>query len=329
MNNTTKTVLKIDNLSICFDINEKKCHAIRDLNLTVNAGELVALVGESGCGKTLCASFSMGLGPQTASLEAGSILVNGQDMTQADDAAWNTIRGKDVSMIFQEPMTSLNPLMKVGRQIAENALNRGVPKAEAKNKALEMIRLAGLPDTNRIYNCYPHQLSGGQRQRIMICLALINQPKLLIADEPTTALDVTIQAQVLEIIREMCTKTGTAVLIITHDLGVVSHLCDRTYVMYAGSIVESGPTAQIIQHPKHPYTKGLLACLPDISKKGQRLENIKHSVPPLEKRPEVGCIYANRCNECMDCCTQITPQRIAFGQREIACHKYTLDNLEE
>ena len=163
----------------------------------------------------------------------------------------------------------------------------------------------------------------------MICLALINQPKLLIADEPTTALDVTIQAQVLEIIREMCTKTGTAVLIITHDLGVVSHLCDRTYVMYAGSIVESGSTAQIIQNPKHPYTRGLLACLPDISKKGQRLENIKHSVPPLEKRPEIGCIYANRCDECMDCCKQITPKRIVFGQREIACHKYTLDNLEE
>ena len=207
-------------LPICFDINEKKCHAIRDLNLTVNAGELVALVGESGCGKTLCASFSMGLGPQTASLEQGKILVNGQDMTQADDTAWNTIRGKDVSMIFQEPMTSLNPLMKVGRQIAENATNRGVSKAQAKEKALEMIRLAGLPDAHRIYECYPHQLSGGQRQRIMICLALINQPKLLIADEPTTALDVTIQAQVLEIIREMCTKTGTAVLIITHDLGV-------------------------------------------------------------------------------------------------------------
>lgn len=329
MNNTNKNVLKIDNLSICFDINGKKCHAIRDLNLTVNAGELVALVGESGCGKTLCASFSMGLGPQTASLEQGKILVNGQDMTQADGTAWNTIRGKDVSMIFQEPMTSLNPLMKVGRQIAENATNRGVSKAQAKEKALEMIRLAGLPDAHRIYECYPHQLSGGQRQRIMICLALINQPKLLIADEPTTALDVTIQAQVLEIIREMCTKTGTAVLIITHDLGVVSHLCDRTYVMYAGSIVESGPTAQIIQNPKHPYTRGLLACLPDISKKGQRLENIKHSVPPLEKRPEIGCIYANRCDECMDYCIQITPKRIVFGQREITCHKYTLDNLEE
>ena len=297
MNNTNKNVLKIDNLSICFDINGKKCHAIRDLNLTVNAGELVALVGESGCGKTLCASFSMGLGPQTASLEQGKILVNGQDMTQADDTAWNTIRGKDVSMIFQEPMTSLNPLMKVGRQIAENATNRGVSKAQAKEKALEMIRLAGLPDAHRIYECYPHQLSGGQRQRIMICLALINQPKLLIADE--------------------------------HDLGVVSHLCDRTYVMYAGSIVESGSTAQIIQNPKHPYTRGLLACLPDISKKGQRLENIKHSVPPLEKRPEIGCIYANRCDECMDCCKQITPKRIVFGQREIACHKYTLDNLEE
>ena len=163
MNNTNKNVLKIDNLSICFDINGKKCHAIRDLNLTVNAGELVALVGESGCGKTLCASFSMGLGPQTASLEQGKILVNGQDMTQADDTAWNTIRGKDVSMIFQEPMTSLNPLMKVGRQIAENATNRGVSKAQAKEKALEMIRLAGLPDAHRIYECYPHQLSGGQR----------------------------------------------------------------------------------------------------------------------------------------------------------------------
>lgn len=325
MNNTNENVLAIENLTVSFDIDGKKCPAIKNLSLNVKSGELVALVGESGCGKTLCASFAMGLGPVTAKLDSGKIIINGQDMTNADSNMWNSIRGKDVAMIFQEPMTSLNPLMKVGYQIAENAVNRGVPKELAKEKALEMMRLAGLPDPSRLYNCYPHQLSGGQRQRIMICLALINRPKLLIADEPTTALDVTIQAQVLDIIKDMSRQTGTAVLIITHDLGVVSHLCDRTYVMYAGSIAESGDTKNLINSPKHPYTKGLLGCLPDISKKGQRLQNIKYSVPPLEKRPENGCIYANRCDECMECCTQITPQIVSLKDRQIACHKYAAE----
>ena len=306
MNNTTKTVLKIDNLSICFDINGKKCHAFRDLNLTVNAGELVALVGESGCGKTLCASFSMGLGPQTASLEAGSILVNGQDMTQADDAAWNTIRGKDVSMIFQEPMTSLNPLMKVGRQIAENALNRGVPKAEAKNKALEMIRLAGLPDANRIYNCYPHQLSGGQRQRIMICLALINQPKLLIADEPTTALDVTIQAQILELMKKIQQEEGMSILLITHDLGVVAEMCTRVIVMYAGEIVEEAPVEELFNHPAHPYTEGLIASVPKLGSGVKVLPSIPGSVPDLSMLPK-GCRFAPRCKYATERCRNEEP----------------------
>mgnify|MGYP001397450392 CR=1 FL=1 len=309
MNNTTKTVLKIDNLSICFDINGKKCHAIRDLNLTVNAGELVALVGESGCGKTLCASFSMGLGPQTASLEAGSILVNGQDMTQADDAAWNTIRGKDVSMIFQEPMTSLNPLMKVGRQIAENALNRGVPKAEAKNKALEMIRLAGLPDANRIYNCYPHQLSGGQRQRIMICLALINQPKLLIADEPTTALDVTIQAQILELMQDLQKKLGMAIIIVTHDLGVIADMCDEIIVMYGGRVCERGTAEDIFYRPHHEYTKGLLRSIPNVDKIGEKLIPIPGTPINLLNMPK-GCAFCPRCENAMKICIEEVPQEM-------------------
>lgn len=303
MNNTNKNVLKIDNLSICFDINGKKCHAIRDLNLTVNAGELVALVGESGCGKTLCASFSMGLGPQTASLEQGKILVNGQDMTQADDTAWNTIRGKDVSMIFQEPMTSLNPVLKVGRQVRETLLvhNPTMSKAEAKQRVVEMFQRVGIPEAEKRYDCYPHELSGGLRQRVMIAMAMVCKPKLLIADEPTTALDVTIEAQILRLMKELRDETGMSVLIITHNMGVVAEICDYVYVMYAGKIMEQAETFELFDHTMHPYTKGLLDSIPRIGQNAERLHTIPGVVPNLLHLSQ-GCPFSNRCEYATDQC---------------------------
>ena len=328
---TKEPILSARDVEIQFSLRGRKLTAIRKCSLDLYEGETLAIVGESGSGKSVFTKSFIGMLDANGSIIGGSIMYDGVDISKyKTEKEWMTIRGKKIAMVMQDPMTSLNPLKVVGKQIQESIeLHQGLKGEEAKKEAIEMLRKVGIPNPERRYNQYPHEFSGGMRQRVVIAIAVACRPQILICDEPTTALDVTIQAQVLEIIREMCTKTGTAVLIITHDLGVVSHLCDRTYVMYAGSIVESGSTAQIIQNPKHPYTRGLLACLPDISKKGQRLENIKHSVPPLEKRPEIGCIYANRCDECMDCCKQITPKRIVFGHREIACHKYTLDNLEE
>ncbi len=315
-------VLSIKELSIGFMIEKKPVLAVDGISLMVNEGEMVALVGESGCGKTLTASSILGLHPKTSIISSGEILINGNDMIGASSKEWNSVRGKDVSMIFQEPMTALNPLMKVGKQIAENAINVGISKAEAQKMTLEVLELVGLSDPNRVFSSYPHQLSGGMRQRIMIAMALINKPSLIVADEPTTALDVTIQAQILELIKEMNKKTNTAVMLITHDLGVVKSMCDRAYVMYAGRIVESGRVESLIKSPKHPYTKALLNSIPSFEKRGQTLETIKGIVPPLGKRKMEGCLYCDRCSEKMPICETARPTIKNIEDREIACHLF-------
>ena len=231
-----KPVLSIESLTVDFDLG-KTCHAVRDTSVCIEPGEMVALVGESGCGKTMTALSAIGLQPRNAKIPQGKILFDGSDLRGLNEEQWNQYRGRNIAMIFQEPMTALNPLMKVGRQIAENARIHGDSKEVAKKKALEVMRQVGLPDVERLYNEYPHRLSGGMRQRVMIAMALVNQPELLIADEPTTALDVTIQAQIMELIRDMNRKMGTAVLLISHDLGVIRQMCSRVYIMYAGRVV--------------------------------------------------------------------------------------------
>ena len=248
-----KPVLSIESLTVDFDLG-KTCHAVRDTSVCIEPGEMVALVGESGCGKTMTALSAIGLQPRNAKIPQGKILFDGSDLRGLNEEQWNQYRGRNIAMIFQEPMTALNPLMKVGRQIAENARIHGDSKEVAKKKALEVMRQVGLPDVERLYNEYPHRLSGGMRQRVMIAMALVNQPELLIADEPTTALDVTIQAQIMELIRDMNRKMGTAVLLISHDLGVIRQMCSRVYIMYAGRVVESGETQEVLAHPLHPYT---------------------------------------------------------------------------
>ncbi|MBQ8638603.1 MAG: ABC transporter ATP-binding protein [Lachnospiraceae bacterium] len=295
--------------------------AVSDLNLEIHAGEMVALIGESGCGKSVTALSLMGLWPEEARV-SGSLVMQGENLLAMDSRRWAEYRGSQVSMIFQEPMTALNPLIKVGKQIRENVLvHQHVTRREAKQQVLGMMKQAGLPDVEALYHCYPHQLSGGQRQRIMIAMAMINHPSLLIADEPTTALDVTIQAQIMELMRQMNRELGSAVLLISHDLGVVKNLCSRAYIMYAGHVVESGPVAELLQNPMHPYTRGLVAAIPGPHCRDQELASIPGTVPALNARLQIGCGFCNRCAWKTDICEKETPQLKTVGNRMVRCHR--------
>ncbi len=313
MTDKKEALLSVEGLTVDFPVEGRLCHAVKDVSLRVEPGEMAALVGESGCGKTVTALTAAGLQPDTAVISGGSVLFRGRPVLGLSEEEWSGLRGREMSMIFQEPMTALNPLMKAGRQIAETARLHGASRKEAKKRALEAMERVGLPDAERLYDEYPHRLSGGQRQRVMIAMALIERPALLIADEPTTALDVTIQAQIMELIRELNRELGTAVLLISHDLGVIRDLCDRVYVMYAGQVVESGPVERVLSHPAHPYTAGLLASIPSLEKRGKRLPSIPGAVPPLEMRRETGCPFFNRCDRRQPECAAGVP---AWTERE-------------
>ena len=310
-------VLQIDSLTVDFDLG-KTCHAVRDTSVRVEPGEMVALVGESGCGKTMTALSAIGLQPQNAKIPQGKILFDGSELRGLNEEQWNQYRGRNIAMIFQEPMTALNPLMKVGKQIAENARIHGASKEEAKAKALEVMKQVGLPDVERLYNEYPHRLSGGMRQRVMIAMALVNQPELLIADEPTTALDVTIQAQIMDLLAEIKEETDTAIILITHDLGVVAGMADRVAVMYAGKIVETGTVQDVFYRNAHPYTQALLKSLPTIdSDKKDRLVSIAGTPPDLLNPPK-GCGFAARCKHCMHICKEEQPPEFTVGENHTA-----------
>ena len=312
-----KPVLSIESLTVDFDLG-KTCHAVRDTSVCIEPGEMVALVGESGCGKTMTALSAIGLQPRNAKIPQGKILFDGSDLRGLNEEQWNQYRGRNIAMIFQEPMTALNPLMKVGRQIAENARIHGDSKEVAKKKALEVMRQVGLPDVERLYNEYPHRLSGGMRQRVMIAMALVNQPELLIADEPTTALDVTIQAQIMDLLAEIKEETDTAIILITHDLGVVAGMADRVAVMYAGKIVETGTVEDVFYRNAHPYTQALLKSLPTIdSDKKDRLVSIAGTPPDLLNPPK-GCGFAARCKHCMHICKEEQPPEFTVGENHTA-----------
>ena len=301
-------VLKIENLHVSFDTYAGEVHAVRGVSLHVGEGEVLAIVGESGCGKSVTAQTVMKLNPMPpARIKEGSIDLCGEDIVAANEKKMQDIRGRLVSMIFQDPMTCLNPTMKVGRQLTEAICqHRKLSKDEAKKEAVRLLEMVQIPNAAERAEQYPHEFSGGMRQRAMIAMAMSCEPKLLIADEPTTALDVTIQAQIMQLMAKVREETGTAIILITHDLGVVANLADRVAVMYAGKIVETGTAEDIFYRPKHPYTQALLKSLPTVeTSREEKLVSIAGTPPDLFMPPK-GCEFASRCEHCMKVCKRCT-----------------------
>jgi oligopeptide transport system ATP-binding protein len=302
-------LLEVNNLEVNFKTYGGEVKAVRNVSFHVDKGEIVAIVGESGSGKSVTVQTLMGLIPTPPGIiKNGEVLFEGKDLLKLSKRAMQKMKGSKISMIFQDPMTSLNPTMKIGKQIEEGLLvHQNMKKTEAKKRAIEMIRLVGIPNPEERYNQYPHEFSGGMRQRAMIAIALACNPELLIADEPTTALDVTIQAQVLDLMRDLKEKTDTAIILITHDLGVVAETAERVIVMYAGMMVESGTVHELFENPRHPYTWGLMESIPDhTSSAKERLIPIEGTPPDLFSPPP-GCPFAPRCKYAMEVCLQDMP----------------------
>ena len=306
----TGPLLSIEDLDLRFASDRGELHALHGVSLTVNEGEIVGLVGESGCGKSITAAAVLGLLPMPpARIAGGRIVYKGEDLLTLSDRAMRRIRGPEIAMIFQEPMTALNPVFTIGSQMSDVLCrHQRLSRRAARLKAIDWLNRVGIADAGARVDAYPHQLSGGMRQRVMIAMALSCRPRLLIADEPTTALDVTIQAQVLELMRTLVREEGVAMLLITHDLGVVAETCDRVHVMYCGRVVEQATTRALFAAPRHPYTRGLLECLPRIdgAAVGGRLPTIPGTVPELSKLPP-GCAFAPRCPRVQADCEQAPP----------------------
>lgn len=313
------TVLEIKDLEVELYSEKGPLPVIDKVNLSIKEGEIVGIVGESGCGKSMLASAIMNLLNSPAKIAAGTIFYDGQDMTTLSSKEFQKIRGNEISMIFQEPMTSLNPLMKVGKQIEEAIkAHEKVTNAELKERAIAAIREVGIPQPEKVYHDIPSRLSGGMRQRIMIAMALVCHPKLLICDEPTTALDVTIQAQILRLIKKLRDETNTAVIFISHDMGVIYQMVNRVVVMYAGQFVESAPCKKLFEKPLHPYTIGLQNAIPQINKQQSSLQDIPGSVPMLDNLPE-GCLFAPRCPFAKaECFTKKVPLK-HYGDHNVRC----------
>jgi peptide/nickel transport system ATP-binding protein len=318
-------LLEIENLQTHFRTPDGVNRAVDGLSLTVDAGQTLAIVGESGCGKSVSAMSILRLIPEPPGRIGGRIVFNGRNLLELPRAEMRDIRGNEISMIFQEPMSSLNPVLTVGRQIREPLrLHQGYTRASAHRRAIDMLALVGIPEPERRVEEYPHQMSGGMRQRVMIAMALACNPKLLIADEPTTALDVTVQAQILDLMRDLKRRVGAAILLITHDLGVVAEVAEHVVVMYAGRKVEDAPAVRLFARPRHPYTKGLLGAVPklgsSLSGETSRLAEIPGLVPSLKSRI-AGCVFASRCPEATDVCRKAAPALEAKAASHwVACH---------
>lgn len=314
-------LLEVNNLHVSFKTYGDEVQAVRGVTFQVKAGETIAIVGESGCGKSVTAKTIMKLLPQQALIKNGEILLNGMNVLPKKEKEMQRIRGNDIGMIFQDPMTSLNPTSKIGYQIAEGLMKHKKMRIKvALDQAIKMLETVGIPLPEKRIHQYPHEFSGGMRQRVMIAIALACQPKLLIADEPTTALDVTIQAQILKLMKELQEKTETSIILITHDLGVVAEMCDRVVVMYAGQVVETGSVAEIFASPSHPYTESLLKSVPrlDMDKK-EKLKPIVGTPPDLLDPPK-GCSFFPRCERAMRICKDHSPTlELMKGTQHSAC----------
>jgi peptide/nickel transport system ATP-binding protein len=320
----TEPLLDVRDLSVEFQTRRGVARVLESVSFSLGRGETLGLVGESGCGKSMTALAVMRLIPNPPGrITGGRVVFEGGDLLALSDARMRSVRGNRVSMIFQEPMTSLNPVFTVGEQIAEAVrLHRGLDRRAARERAIEMLNAVGIPAASRRVDEYPHQFSGGMRQRVMIAMALACDPAVLIADEPTTALDVTVQAQIFDLIADLRERTGTAVILITHDMGAIAEMADRVAVMYAGRIVEEGTVSDVLQQPLHPYTRGLIACAPGrrTAAHGEPLEEIPGTVPSLLER-RGGCAFADRCAHAMPRCRESLPAETHLddGRRRVLC----------
>lgn len=316
-----ENILELKNVVYSFRTYGGEVKAVRDVSFEVRKGEILGIVGESGCGKSVTAQCILRLNPEPPGFfEGGEIWFKGEDVLKMSKKEIRKIRGGEIGFVFQDPMTSLNPTMRVGAQIEEVFLGRkDVTKKEVKEKALDIMRLVGISDVEKRYKQYPHELSGGMKQRVMIAIALVSRPSLIICDEPTTSLDVTIEAQILDLLLELREKLGTSIIMITHDLGVIARLCDRVVVMYGGKIVEKGTVNELFYDTAHPYTKGLMSSIAKLdTKKGEKLHPIEGTPPDLFA-PPVGCPFAARCDYCMDVCNELPPENYKLSDEHSTC----------
>jgi oligopeptide/dipeptide ABC transporter ATP-binding protein len=320
---TNGPVLEVRDLHVQISTRRGVVRAVDGVSLDVNAGEAVGLVGESGSGKSMTLRAILGVLPPEAKVTSGQILLDGVDLVPLTSSDLNKIRGPKISMIFQEPMSALNPVMRVGPQIAEGPrIHRGLSKAQARERALELMRRVGIPDPERRFRAFPHEFSGGMRQRVMIAIALSCDPEIILCDEPTTALDVTIQDQILRLLAALCQESGVSLIFVTHDLPVVAQLCQRVAVMYGGELVERGAVHEVLLNPRHPYTLGLVRSAPDVELVRESLVPIPGSPPSLVNPPS-GCRFHPRCAFAEeDCAVQPTPLRQLPGDRWTACLHY-------
>ena len=318
------SLLQVKNLVVEFPSRRGTLRALDSISFDIAPGEILGVVGESGAGKSLTGAAIIGLLEPPGRIASGQILLEGQRIDNLGYEQMRPIRGRKIGAIFQDPLTSLNPLYSIGRQLVETILaHLPMTAKEARNRAISLLEDTGIPAAAQRVDHYPHQFSGGMRQRVVIALALAAEPKLIVADEPTTALDVSIQAQIIMLLKDICAKRGAAVMLITHDMGVIAETCDRVAVMYAGRIAEIGPVHEVINHPAHPYTAGLMAAIPDITLDRERLHQIDGAMPRLNAIPQ-GCAFNPRCPQRFDRCTQDRPDLLSAGATRAACWLHAL-----
>ena len=319
------SLLSVKHLEVRFAMRRQELVALRDVSFDLDKGERLGIVGESGAGKSVAAFSILNLISKPGYISGGEILFEGQDLTRLSAQELSKIRGTRISMIFQDPMMTLNPVLTIGTQMTEALhAHQEISKEDARQRAIETLQQVHIPSAATRFDQYPHELSGGMRQRVVIGIALITQPVLIIADEPTTALDVTIQAEIMELLLELCNTSGVGLILITHDLSVISQMTERAIVMYAGRIVEEGDTGNIINSAHHPYTHGLIGALPQKTTPGSRLNQIKGVMPPLINIPP-GCAFNTRCPKVVDVCRKVLPEYTYIGSTRVACHR-ALDN---